>query len=93
MRSTGTITAGFTALLVATATAQRPPDVGKRMVEQPIKRALSPRKAAFVRPGGRVAPGRVVWHGDFKAAVAAAAKSKRPVMLFQLLGRLDDEFC
>ena len=40
-----------------------------------------------------VAPGLVRWHEDFAHAKAAAAKSRRPVLLFQLLGRLDREFC
>lgn len=43
--------------------------------------------------GAAVAPGLVRWHADFAAACAAARTSGRPVLLFQLLGRLDDEFC
>ena len=45
------------------------------------------------RGGRRVKPGLVHWHADFAAAKRAAAKSGRPVLLFQLLGRLDEEFC
>ncbi|MBK8099982.1 MAG: hypothetical protein IPK26_23000 [Planctomycetes bacterium] len=41
----------------------------------------------------RVEPGLVRWHGDFAAARAAATRSGKPVLLFQLLGRLDEEFC
>jgi len=48
---------------------------------------------AAIAAGERVAPGLVRWHDDFDAARAAAATSGRPVLLFQLLGRLDDEFC
>jgi hypothetical protein len=40
-----------------------------------------------------VAPGLVRWHADLAHAKAAAAASRRPVLLFQLLGRLDREFC
>ena len=40
-----------------------------------------------------VAPGLVRWHADLAAARAAAVKSRRPVLVFQLLGRLDREFC
>ena len=40
-----------------------------------------------------VAPGKVRWHPSFEEAVRAAGKSGRPVLLFQLLGRLDQEFC
>jgi hypothetical protein len=40
-----------------------------------------------------VVPGLVQWHEDLAHAKAAAVKSRRPVLLFQLLGRLDREFC
>jgi hypothetical protein len=40
-----------------------------------------------------VQPGLVHWHKDFSAACAAAKKSGRPVLLFQLMGRLDRQFC
>ncbi len=39
------------------------------------------------------APGKVRWHPTFEAACAAAAKSGKPVFLFQMLGRLDQELC
>jgi len=41
----------------------------------------------------RVAPGLVAWHPDREAALAAAQVSGRPVLLFQMLGRLDERFC
>lgn len=40
-----------------------------------------------------VAPGLVSWHANRQAASAASARSGRPVLVFQLLGRLDEEFC
>jgi hypothetical protein len=67
------------------------PDAGKRQVEQPVERALAPDSPPFSRR--RVEPGLVRWHTDLQAALAAAEISKKPVLLFQLLGRLDDEFC
>ena len=36
---------------------------------------------------------KVRWHSSFDRALLASAESGRPVMLFQLLGNLDDEFC
>ena len=45
----------------------------------------------FVNP--RVEPGRVRWHPDFAAACRASAASGRPVLLFQMMGRLDEKFC
>jgi hypothetical protein len=41
----------------------------------------------------RVRPGRVRWHDDFAAACAASGRSGKPVMLFQMLGRMDEKFC
>lgn len=81
-------------------TARR--DVGKFLVEGPIKtritniarRARKPHtnnKARMHNP--KVAPGIVRWHANPAAAHAAAAKSGKPVLLFQLLGKLDDAFC
>lgn len=47
--------------------------------------------AATANP--RVAPGLVRWHADLAGARRAAVDSRRPVLLFQLLGELDREFC
>jgi hypothetical protein len=56
-------------------------------VEFPLKEAmLTP---ATPPPG----PAGIRWHPSFDAALAAAGRSGRPVLLFQLLGGLDDEFC
>jgi hypothetical protein len=40
-----------------------------------------------------VQPGLVRWHKDFPDACAAAKKSARPVLLFHLMGKLDQQFC
>ena len=40
-----------------------------------------------------VAPGKVHWHESLAAAIQAAKASKKPVLHFQLLGRLDQELC
>ena len=53
--------------------------------------APAPAAGAFVNP--RVAPGKVRWHADFAAACRASARTGRPVLLFQMMGRLDDRFC
>ena len=50
-----------------------------------------PGKTAFRNP--KVEPGKVRWHKNFEAACAAARKSGKPVLLFQLMGKLDDRFC
>lgn len=71
-------------------------DASKRRLEAPVERALEraveePQPKTDENP--RVAPGLVRWHADFGAAREASARSGKPVLLFQLLGRLDEEFC
>lgn len=41
----------------------------------------------------KVKPGDVSWLANFDDACAAARKSGRPVLLFAMLGNLDDKFC
>ena len=41
----------------------------------------------------KVAPGLVHWHADIAAATSAARQSGKLVLVFQLLGKLDDQFC
>ncbi len=45
----------------------------------------------FVNP--KVQPGKVLWHPTFAAACEASRKSGKPVMLFHMMGKLDDRFC
>jgi hypothetical protein len=70
-------------------------DPSKRREEAPLKRVVetttAPGPGDFVNP--RVAPGLVNWHKDFEAACAAAKHSGKPVLLFLLMGKLDDQFC
>jgi hypothetical protein len=40
-----------------------------------------------------VEPGKVRWHASFADAQAAARRSGKPVLLFQMMGRLDRQFC
>ena len=40
-----------------------------------------------------VEPGQVQWHVDLEVAKAAAAKSGKPILVFQLLGQLDELHC
>jgi hypothetical protein len=79
-------------------------DAGKYVIEGPTKallagtagvdndgRAMPKEGSIFVNP--KVAPGKVRWHKDFASACAAAARSGKPVLLFHMMGRLDDKFC
>jgi hypothetical protein len=76
----------------------RAPDRGKRDIETPTERVVADRSAGvpaaaepFVNP--RVQPGKVRWHADLAEACKAASKSGKPVLLFQMMGRLDEKFC
>lgn len=75
-------------------------DVGKGRIELSTKklyaahaelaRAANPQQA---EDNPRVEPGKVNWHPTFEAAVEASKKSGKPVLLFQMMGRLDQKFC
>ena len=63
----------------------------KVVVRNATKVAPVPTGDTFVNP--KVQPGKVVWHKDFDAACRAAKKTGKPVLLFQMMGKLDDRFC
>jgi hypothetical protein len=75
-----------------------PSDRTKAVIEGGAERVLAGQTAPgtsapagdFVNP--KVAPGKVRWHADF-AAACRARESGKPVLLFQMMGRLDDQFC
>ena len=79
----------FSSLLLAVAAQEPRRDVSKAEVERPLETALAEPAPA----PAKVAPGLVRWHADFASACRAARDSGRPVLLFQLLGRLDDALC
>ncbi len=51
----------------------------------------APPAVAFNNP--KVEPGKVKWHGTPEEAMRAAQTSGKPILLFQMMGRLDDRFC
>ncbi len=57
----------------------------------PLLRTHARPHADAVNP--KVKPGDVVWHPSFVAAREASQQSGKPVLLFQLMGKLDDQFC
>jgi hypothetical protein len=81
--------------VVVPAAALRLAFVSKGKIEAAPEALLAasaaPKADAFVNP--KVAPGKVSWHPSFQSACAASKASGKPVMLFQLLGKLDDQFC
>jgi hypothetical protein len=74
-------------------------DVAKgTVIEKPVSNFLvlnttdaSSSAKEFVNP--KVQPGHVHWHPSFESACEAARKSGKPVLLFQMMGKLDDQFC
>jgi hypothetical protein len=92
------------ALLVVPAhlPAQQPPakrDPAKFRVEKPAQNLIAAKTGAtadakggaFVNP--KVQPGKVKWHADYETACKASKQSGKPVLLFQMMGKLDDKFC
>jgi hypothetical protein len=93
----------LTVVAVACAEQQVPapakrPDRAKGEIEVATEAIVAPTKDGgkaaaqdFVNP--KVQPGKVNWHKDFAAACAASARSGKPVLLFQMMGKLDEQFC
>ena len=86
-------------LCLQPAQAQVQADFRKATLELPTARILkstdSP-KAISASPSAAersCSPGLVRWHSTYKEALQAAQQSGKPVLLFQLMGRLDQEFC
>jgi hypothetical protein len=88
---------------VAWAQQDEKPDVGKMRVERKVLERLADagkseaelpikEKLAAIAPG-RVSTGKVAWRESLEAALEQAKASGKPVLVFQLLGKLDDEWC
>jgi hypothetical protein len=78
------------------AYAQREADRGKRVVELPTKRVVAEATQPAPPVEGdntRVAPGKVKWHADLETARKAASQSGKPLFIFYMLGKLDENFC
>jgi hypothetical protein len=57
-----------------------------------VRTKTDPAQAAPAVGNPRVRPGKVNWHPSFHAA-CEASHSGKPVLLFQMLGKLDEQFC
>jgi hypothetical protein len=66
-------------------------------IEKPTRQIVARNSAtipAAADPSNpKVEPGLVKWHPTFAAACDASHKSGKPVLLFQMMGKLDDKFC
>lgn len=69
----------------------------KGRIERPAKELIAARSATAPAPAPfdnpKVAPGKVAWHPGFAAACQASRASGKPVLLFQMMGKLDEQFC
>jgi hypothetical protein len=87
--------------LAAVSNAQQAPaakaDVTKEAAIEPAARnVVAAARSAGIASGAdnpQVQPGLVHWHPSFADACAKAKKSGKPVLLFQMMGRLDQQFC
>lgn len=74
-------------------------DQSKFGIESPFEKMVAGRTipspatpaSAFINP--KVEPGKVRWHKTFADACRAAQQSGKPVLLFQMMGNLDERFC
>jgi len=92
-----------TTAALAWAQQDEKPDVGKMRVERKVLERLAdagkseaelPIKEKLAAPApGRVSTGKVAWRASLEAALEQARTSGKPVLVFQLLGKLDDEWC
>jgi hypothetical protein len=57
------------------------------------QKSTSPASPAKEFVNAHVPPGLVHWHATFAEACRAAQKSHKPVLLFHMMGKLDDLFC
>jgi len=74
---------------------ERRMDMTKSVIEAPTKRLLSvpsPLAIGKQQVDRPVQPGLVRWHADFASACLASKSSGKPVLLFQMMGKLDREY-
>ena len=64
-----------------------------KAVEPRVKAVVAELSAPAASDNPKVEPGKVHWHPSFAAACVAAQKSGKPVLLFHMMGKLDDQFC
>ena len=78
--------------------ADTPVPVGKRVIEAPPKAVVAATAPVPVPPAASihnptVEAGKVKWHATLAEAQAAAKKSGKPVLIYQMMGYLDKKFC
>jgi hypothetical protein len=69
-----------------------PPPAELRL-KAPAKTVGSSQKPSLKNRNEKVEPGKVRWHKMVQTAMDASKQSGKPVLLFQMMGHLDDRFC
>ena len=69
------------------------PDLRKWAGSEDARLRLSAKRALGAITGQWGSQTDLIWERDFKSAVKKAAKQKKPIMVLQLFGDLDAEFC
>jgi hypothetical protein len=66
----------------------------KEVIERPTEAVVGKKSSSVTDTDNpKVEPGKVHWHATFADACKAAEKSHKPVLLFQMMGNLDERFC
>jgi hypothetical protein len=65
----------------------------KKKIEAPTERLVANNSSGGEFRNPKVKPGNVNWRADFDTACNASRTSGKPVLLFQMMGNLDDRFC
>jgi hypothetical protein len=70
-------------------------DLSKDGIERPTVRQVASTSAPAANKvdNPRVQPGLVHWRASFEEACEASRKSGKPVLLFHMMGNLDQQFC
>ena len=78
-------------------------DVRKSIIESPVKSILfTPHMKPKLKEiasldknqrRDKVKPGLVNWHDSMEEAKKAAERSQKPILVFHMMGNLDDRFC
>ncbi len=72
-------------------------DVSKKFIETSPKELLEPtavhhESSLPISDDPQCKPGLVTWHANLQEAKTASRRSGKPILLFQLLGKLDETF-
>lgn len=69
------------------------PPAAELHLKAPAKTVGSSQKPSLKNRNEKVEPGKVRWHKMIQTAMDASKQSGKPVLLFQMMGHLDDRFC